>query len=323
MSLSVGKLRGLQQCTTPDSLFVITALDHRQELRTALNPANPDSISAAEMSLFKTEATRALSAVSSAILLDPEFGAAQAIAGNAIGGSCGLIVSLEAMGAAGQRTVRKTQLMSGWGVEQSSRMGASAVKLLLYYHPEAKNHEDIEQLVREVAGHCRDYDMTFLLEPAVIPAEATAKDRPTTEWRTIVIESARRLSPLGADVLAVEFPVAHADLDNELAWGEACAELDAASSIPWVMRSGGVDADLFMRQTEVACRAGASGVVAGRTVWEEAVTLRGDDQLEFLQKAAIDRLVDLGDIISEYATPWTDYYSSAATDIAADWYETY
>ena len=37
-TLSVGKLRGLQQCTSPRGTFTCLALDHRQNLRKA-NPA--------------------------------------------------------------------------------------------------------------------------------------------------------------------------------------------------------------------------------------------------------------------------------------------
>src|SRR4029078_4586491 len=48
--------------------------------------------------------------------------------------------------------------------------------------------------------------------------------------------------------------------------------LDAASQVPWVLLSGGVDDATFEAQVEVACRAGASGVLAGRSVWEGAAS---------------------------------------------------
>lgn len=310
MSLSVGKLRGLQQCTTPDGLFLITALDQRQALRAALNPTNPDSISFSELALFKTELSRALSAVSSAVLLDPEFGAAPAIAANAIAGSCGLIVSLEANGPTAKPTARKSQILPGWSVEQTSRMGAAAVKFMLMYNPAAKNAEDQELLVREVAAMCRDYDIPFLLEPVLYAAEDEA---------TLGVETARRLAPLGADVYIATLP----GPDREPAWESAARALDAACPVPWIIRGGDAPFDVFTRQAEVACRAGASGVLAGTAVWQEAVALRGDQQLDFVHKTAVSRLVELGDLIVEHATPWTDIHQSSPADIPADWYENY
>ena len=40
----VGKIRRLQQCATPDGKFVMLALDHRNNLRRSLNPADPDNV---------------------------------------------------------------------------------------------------------------------------------------------------------------------------------------------------------------------------------------------------------------------------------------
>ena len=36
MSLTIGKLRRLQECSTPDGMFVVLALDHRDDLRRLL-----------------------------------------------------------------------------------------------------------------------------------------------------------------------------------------------------------------------------------------------------------------------------------------------
>src|SRR5829696_2107956 len=76
----------------------------------------------------------------------------------------------------------------------------------------------------------------------------------------------------GADVLKAEFPY-DASVTEERRWAEACAELDAATPVPWVLLSGGVDDATFERQVAVACHAGASGVLVGRSVWAEAATL--------------------------------------------------
>ena len=70
---------------------------------------------------------------------------------------------------------------------------------------------------------------------------------------------------------------------DEGAWRDACAELEAATRVPWVLLSGGVDDATFERQVRVACEAGASGVLVGRSVWAEAATLAGADRDRFLR----------------------------------------
>jgi tagatose-1,6-bisphosphate aldolase len=323
MDLSIGKLRRLQQCATPDGFFVIMALDHRNNLRRALNPGNPESIGYAEMVAFKQEVVRALAPVSSAVLLDPEFGAAQAIAAGALPGPTGLMVAAEATGYTDTPTARRSEILEGWGVEKISRMGASAVKLLLYYHPGAKNAHEQEELVREVAVQCHRYDMPFFLEPLSFTIDPDVKKLSSAEKRKVVIETAARLSPLGIDILKAEFPLDTAEEKDERIWAEACRELNDASVVPWVLLSAGVSFDEFVRQTQVACRAGSSGVMAGRAVWQEAVDARETERGEFLMSTGIDRMVQLGDVISEFGTPWPERSPRKVGEIGEDWYIEY
>ena len=67
-SLSLGKLRGLQEIANPHGLFTITALDHRGSLQKALKPEDPKSIGYQEMVDYKIKLLNALAPHSSAIL---------------------------------------------------------------------------------------------------------------------------------------------------------------------------------------------------------------------------------------------------------------
>ncbi len=319
--MSIGKLRRLQQCSTPDGLFVILALDHRDDLRRLLKPIEPDSLSYGEMAAFKSEVARALAGVATAVLLDPEYGAAQAIAAGSLPGNTGLLVTIEAAGYTGDATNRRTELLDEWGVDKIARLGASAVKMRLFYHPEAKHAAKQEALVDEVAAACREADIPLFLEPLSFSLDTKAKRLPPSERREVVIETARRLSPRGIDVLKAEFPVDTREEPRRDVWEAACGELTEASAVPWVLLSGGIDYDEFTRQTEVACRCGASGVVVGRAVWKEATELRNKAHEEFLHKTAVERLVELGDLIAEYGTPWTKYLTNGGYEVGEDWFE--
>lgn len=322
MSLTIGKMRRLQQCSTPDGLFVIVALDHREDLRRLLKPIEPDSLSYGEMVAFKSEVVQSLSGVVSAVLLDPEYGAAQAIAGGSLPGNTGLLVTIEATGYTGEATNRRTALLEGWSVEKIARMGASGVKMRLFYHPEAKSAARQEALVDEVAAACRAADIPLFLEPlSYSPVKGKALS--SAEKRTVVIETARRLSVRGIDVLKAEFPLDTAEEPRRGEWEAACAELTEASAVPWVLLSAGVSFKEFRRQTEIACRCGAGGVVVGRAVWQEATELRNKAHDDFLAKTAVERMIELGDLIAEYGTPWTKYHPNPADEVGEGWFARY
>jgi len=152
MSFLLGTRRGLDACSSPRGTFAVLALDHRQNLRAELHPADPDAATYEEMAAFKRAVVRALAPVATGTLLDPEIGAAQAVADGSLPGSAGLLVAIEATGYEGSPKARISRILPGWSVEQAKRMGASAVKLLLYYHPGAANAADQERLLARVAA---------------------------------------------------------------------------------------------------------------------------------------------------------------------------
>jgi tagatose 1,6-diphosphate aldolase len=319
--ITIGKYRGLQQCATPHAAIAVLALDHRNNLRNALNPAAPSSVSNLEMSEFKIEVIQTLAPHSSAVLLDPEVGAAQCIAAGALPGSTGLVISIEMTGYTGDPGARKSQILPGWSVEKVRRMGASAVKMLAYYHPDAPTAADIETLVRNVADDCQKADIPFFLEPLSYSPDPVVKKLSPAERRRVVIETARRLVMPGVDVLKAEFPLDARAEPDETVWAEACQELSSASAAPWILLSASVDFDTYLRQVTTACQCGASGVAVGRAVWQEAPTLKGHERSAFLRSIAQPRMARLTALVDALAKPWTDFY--LPTPVDDTWYRGY
>ncbi len=227
MSMSLGKRRGLAQCSTREGAFAILALDHRNNLRRALDPAHPEKVAIDEMVTFKQEVLRAVLPHASGVLLDPEIGAAQAIAGDAIPGNVGLIIALEATGYTGDRSNRLSQILPDWSVGKIRRVGASAVKLLVYYHPDAAEAPRQEDLVRAVGDRCREFDIAFFLEPLSFSLDPTRK-LTSSEKQRVVLETARRLTPLGVDVLKALNQLRRVDLRYTRASRAGVEELQAA-----------------------------------------------------------------------------------------------
>lgn len=312
--ISIGKLRGLQQISTKRGTFTALALDHRQNLR----KANPAFVNDDELSRFKMDVTTALAKRATAVLLDPEVSAAQAVEQRAIPGSVGLVVALESTGYTGDATARHAQIIPGWSVEKAKRMGASAVKLLVYYHPDSPTAGEIENFTAAVAEECLKQDLVLMLEPLSYSLDENKK-LSSEEKRYVVVETARRLTPLHVDVLKAEFPLAVNDMD-ESKWLEACREISSASIAPWILLSAAVDYDTFLRQVTAACEAGASGIAVGRAVWKEAVTLTGTERQLFLRRTALHRLSRLTSLCHALAKPFTDFYQA---NTSFDWYKQY
>ena len=302
MTFAPGTRRGLDACASDRGTFAVLALDHRQNLRKELRPADPASVSYDEMVEFKRAVVRALAPVATGTLLDPEIGAAQCIADGSMPAHAGLLVAIESTGYLGPSTARVSRVLEGWGVEKAKRLGASAAKLLVYYHPEAANAADQERLVADVSAACRAADLALFIEPlsfSLVEGEKLTGDA----RRRVVVETARRLMAIGGDVLKAEFPYDPSVADTGR-WREACTELDEASATPWVLLSGGVDDETFAAQTDVACRAGASGVLVGRSVWAEAATLEPDARDHFLATEGRARLQALVELVDEVGRPW-------------------
>lgn len=317
-ALTVGKLRGLRQCSDKRGTLSVLALDHRNNLRKALRPDSPAQVGDDELIAFKREAVAELAEAATAVLLDPEFGAAQCVASGAMPGDRGLVVALERTGYGADPHARESRVLAGWSAAKARRMGASAAKLLVYYHPAASTAGQIEELVRGVAQECAREDLLLLLEPLVYNPDSSSGPMKPEARRQAIIEAARRLAGSGVDVLKAEFPASSAD---EAEWLAACRELTAATSAPWILLSAAVDFPTFLRQTEVACRAGASGVAVGRAVWSEATRLAGAERTAFLRGEARRRMAAATACCTEKARPWSAVYS--APEVGAQWFSGY
>jgi tagatose-1,6-bisphosphate aldolase len=307
----------MQQIASPFGTFTCLALDHRQNLRKALNPLDPSSTTDEDLSRFKLDVTSTLAGYASAVLLDPEVSAAQAVAAGAVPGSLGLVVAVESTGYSGTPTARKGQVLPGWSIEKAKRMGASAVKLLVYYHPEGQTAPDIEAFVSQIAEECQKQDLCLMLEPLSYPLH---ESQPLTseQKRSVVVETARRLSPLGIDILKAEFPLGKDSTESE--WQQACEEITTASTTPWILLSAAVSFETYLRQVTAACLAGASGIAVGRAVWQEAVSMKGEERLSFLRSTGLERLSRLYSLCSALAHPFSETVSASAP---FNWYQNY
>lgn len=323
--LTPGKVRGLATASTSGGIFTILAIDHRDSMRVVLDPEDPFGIPASELTRTKLELLDALGSEATAVMLEPEFSAAQAIAARALPGNVGFLAAVEAQGYLGDPTSRQTSLMDGWSVEKAKRLGASGIKLLVLYRPDGAEITEIQdRTITSVIAECARYDIPLFLEPvayAIEPGLSTDSAEFATKRREIVIETVRRLGALGPDVLKVQFPVDTRYEPDRIAWADACAELDDASPVPWALLSGGDPYELFRDQVRVASEAGASGFMVGRALWGEYLTAPVEARQEMVESTLRPRFAELSAIAREHGRDWGERHTMP--DVDESWYLSY
>ena len=300
--MSQGKWRRLRSLADEEGRFKMMAIDQRGSMSDAIGKAtgrSPEQVSGGELAEAKEVITRVLAPYATAVLTDPIYGHPHSFRSMPRG--VGLLLAheetgYEKSGATGKE--RKTRLIEGWSVQKAQHGGADAVKLLLYYHPDAS--EDVrrhqQELVQRLGEECQQAAMPFLLELVAYALEeaSTNTDEYAKRKPDLVARSAREFSAskYGVDVLKLEFP---ADLKRtkEFCAGafdgqerpavyqlsdvrDFCGQLNDAAGMPWVILSAGVSINEFLAQVELATEAGASGFLCGRAIWKDAVPLYPD-----------------------------------------------
>jgi tagatose 1,6-diphosphate aldolase len=307
----LGKIRGLQRVTSAAGFFEICALDHLSDFAELLGP-DPDAISYADVVTAKDALVSALSPSVSAWLLDARYGL-QAVATGALPGSVGLMSTIEDEDYSIPEGPRRTRYRQGWSLRQIKLAGADVAKLLWFYRPDGDpaTAEHQRYVVRSLADECARLSLPLVVEPIWYPLPG--EDPQSTGWKAArvdgILTSAFEANSLGVDMLKVEFPGYVESQQGRDSAAAACKELDAGISVPWVILSAGVGYAEFKTQLEIACRAGASGYLAGRSVWRDAASTHDVAARDAAVAQARARLDELNAITRANARPYRPAHS--------------
>ena len=287
--------RALDSIADGDGVVVGVAVDHRDSLQRALERRGL-RLDDAQIGELKARITRALAPHASVVLLDVEHGVGPAIASGALPGTTALCTPLEAQGYGDLADVEETTLMVGWSPFKARAVGASACKLLLPYRvdvPEQAKRQ--EAVVARAVADCDAAGVALVLEPVVYARHGHAEDG-TDRFAELVVEGARRLARLRPTVLKLQHPGSAA----------MCRELDVACGreVPWVLLGGGAEPNALLAHVEDACRAGASGFIVGRTLWDAALSADADVAEQRLREDSVPLLRRLAAAAREHAVPW-------------------
>lgn len=329
MQISAGKLWSMRRLADARGFFKMTAVDQRPGVEALVRSRRAGASGAAlyaDVGRIKRELIEALSPWSSALLLDPGY--AYPFAAAQIDPRRGLLLTWEQWDCEETPGGRKTLGYPGWSVEKIKRLGADGVKLMLWWRPDASAEVRAHQcaLVERIGAECRRNDIAFLLEPLLYPlaSEAGAKDagganpsyaEDANKRPEMVLATAQefRAERYGVDIFKLESPVvAHAVPAPDAPESPACQQwfdrLGQLLDRPWVMLSAGAAMEPFRRIVAHACRAGASGYLAGRAIWWPACAAHFPDWAALraaVERDAVAYAQSLHALLEASATPWS------------------
>ncbi len=296
----------LADIANPDGTFAVVAMDQRNTLKRMFHAVgNPDP-STEELQGVKEDVITALSPLASAFLLDPTYGmpALHAVSGR-LDRVPGVLVAAEPevrpkYGDEPRAAIDPAQ-NGRWVLDQ----GGAAVKFLIQVRADrtaADGEPDLAaeavEVIRQVVEDCREAGVPSVIENLIYPLPGETL---SPEARAdAIIDAAVALDALNPDLLKLEYPGSP----------EACRRLANSIKAPWAVLSAGVGFDEFADVLKVSCdEGGASGFIAGRAVWKDAVGMPAGPRLEHLQSEGLRRLEGCLAAISGRARPWTEVAS--------------
>ena len=331
VKITRGKFNGINACADNRGVIAALAVDHRGNLLEAIAKARGEhgQATATDMLAFKTAVTRVLTPLTSAILLDPEYGL-EAIASRAP--NKGVLLAYEKSGYDFHTKGRLPDLLPTWSVRRLVEAGAQAIKILLYYNPfDGAQINSVKQAyVERIGAECLGLDVPFFLEPLVYDDAigdekglAFAKKKPEYVAQAISEFSNPRY---GVDVLKVEMPVNPAFVAGTRAFsgtGTAYSRQEAIahfrntasrSARPLIYLSAGSTDEVFCEMLELAAEAGVkySGVLCGRATWQAAISIYANKGVAALEDWLADKgrqnIQALNEVLARGATAWWDAY---------------
>ncbi len=331
VKITRGKFEGINACADSRGVIAALAVDHRGNLLDAIAGARGEhgQATATDMLAFKTAVTKILTPLTSAILLDPEYGL-EAIASRAPG--TGVLLAYEKSGYDFNTKGRLPDLLPEWSVRRLVEAGAQAIKILLYYNPfdEAKINSVKQAYVERIGAECMGVDVPFFLEPLVYDDAigdekglVFARKKPEYVARAMEEFSKPRY---GVDVLKVELPVNPAFVAGTRAFtgeGTSYSRQEAmehfrntasATSGPFIYLSAGSTDEVFCEMLELAAEAGVkySGVLCGRATWQDAIPVYANEGVAALEgwlaERGLQNIQALNNVLAHGAIPWWDVY---------------
>ncbi|SDO52064.1 tagatose 1,6-diphosphate aldolase [Nakamurella panacisegetis] len=294
---------GLASIATDQDTFAIVAMDQRNTLKRMYHAVGIPDPSDDELIQIKADTVEALRGSASGYLLDPTFGVPGLARIPKEGAPYGVLVAAEPSERGtinGEpRGHRDPALNAQWVKDQ----GGDALKFYVQLRADRKPGPDgvdttaeVLEVIKQVVADCREVGIPSVMENLIFPL--AGEEPPTPAQRADrIIEAAILMDELKPDLIKVEYPGDEA----------SCKRLADSLTVPWAVLSAGVAFEEFAAALRISCDAGgASGFIAGRSIWKDAVGMDQVTRKAYLADEGRRRLDNLVQVIDGRARPYTE-----------------
>lgn len=205
----------------------------------------------------------------------------------------GLLIGLDASGwETSEQGYRISTMVEGITARKVREMGATGGKIMIYLRsdtPEA-NRANLATLQRVVDDFARE-DLLLVVEFLTYQLENESQEDYQSKIPDLIQGGCKLCIACGSKVLKIPYPGTE----------EACAAVtELCGEIPWAVLSAGVDHATFLTQVDISLRNGALGVIAGRSLWKDCISLNRAISREKLSSIAVSRLRDIQKLLAKY-----------------------
>jgi tagatose 1,6-diphosphate aldolase len=295
-NMTTAERRGYQQMCGPDGMMMVIACDQRGGMRSLLaeDPAARTAISDVALGEVKCDIVRHLANHASSVLLDPICAVPRVIDEGVLARDVALIIGLDASGYdKDAKGYRQSRLAKGIGARRVRALGGTAGKIMVYLRADRPGADDHNiAILRSCVADFASEDLLLVVE--LLTYELEGEERAAYEERVpALVEAGSRISlDCGAKVLKLPYP----------GTAQACAAIThMAGEVPWAVLSAGVDHATFLGQVETAMANGASGVIAGRALWKDCISLDRRITRDRLTTLAVPRLREIQALLGRFA----------------------
>lgn len=293
---------GLDPIATEHGTFAVLAMDQRGTLRRMLAAVDRADTTDEEIVALKQDMIASLAGSASAFLVDPTFGIPAARRADA-SAPFGLLLAAEPASRGthdGEPVVGLDPVQDAAWVKSN---GAHAMKFLVQVRADRPMGADGRDLtaeaidaMRTLVADCASEGVPSVIENLIFPLNGEEALSPQARADAI-IEAAVRLDELKPSLLKLEYPGSP----------EACRRLAASITVPWAVLSAGVSSEEFADVLRISCdEGGASGFIAGRSVWRETISMGHDERVAFLTDTGRRRLDEYRQIIDGRARSYRE-----------------
>lgn len=296
--MTTAELRGYHQICGADGAMMVIACDQRGGMRTLLasDPAEQVKIGNDVLGQTKADITQYLASQASCVLVDPICAVPQLVDDGVIDRNTALLIGLDASGwDTSPEGYRLSKLVEGIDARRVRALGGTGGKIMVYLRSDvpAANTHNIE-ILRDVIADFAKEDLLLVVEFLTYALEGESAEDYAAKIPELIQGGTKICLELGSKLLKLPYPGSP----------ESCAEVTRlAGDVPWAVLSAGVDHMTFLGQVEHAMANGASGVIAGRSLWKDCISLDRNVTREKLQGTAVPRLREIQAVVARYRQP--------------------